>query len=89
MVRRYDSPDQQAAPERDALGQERASVIQASTAKLPPDLRDAVVLRDVRELSNDEAARALKISVSTFKTRLHRGRLALREMLAPYLGEQR
>lgn len=88
MVRLHDSPDKQETPDRAALGQELASVIQASINRLQPDLRIAVILRDVQELSNEEAAAALEISVSAFKTRLHRGRLALREMLAPYLAER-
>jgi RNA polymerase sigma-70 factor (ECF subfamily) len=85
LVRSHDSADTRETPDQAALGHELASVIQASITKLPPDLRAAVVLRDVQGLSNEEAAGALDISVSAFKTRLHRGRVALRGMLAPYL----
>ena len=85
LVRSHDSADTRETPDQAALGNELASMIQASITKLPPDLRAAVVLRDVQGLSNEGAAGALDISVSAFKTRLHRGRVALRDMLAPYL----
>lgn len=86
MVRSHDAPDRGETPDQAALSRELADLIQSSIVRLPPDLRAAVVLRDVQGLSNEEAAGALEISVSALKTRLHRGRVALREMLAPYLG---
>ena len=48
---------------------------------LPWELRAAVVLRDVEGLSNEEAAAVLEVSVAALKSRLHRGRLALRDAL--------
>jgi len=89
LVRIHDSPDRGETPDQAALSRELAGVIQASIARLSPDLRAAVVLRDVQGLSNEESASALDISVSALKTRLHRGRVALREMLAPYLSGSR
>lgn len=50
-------------------------------AALPPTYRVAVVLRDVEGLSNEEAAELLGIEVRNFKSRLHRGRMALRRLL--------
>ena len=52
---------------------------------LPEDFRAAVVLRDVEGLTNAEAADALDITVSSFKSRLHRGRVLLRKHLEEYL----
>ena len=86
MVRSHDQPDRSETPDQAALSSELADVIQASISTLPPDLRAAVVLRDVQGLSNDEAAAALGISVSALKTRLHRGRVVLRGLLGPYLS---
>ncbi len=43
-----------------------------------------LVLRDVEELSNDEAAEILGESIATIKSRLHRARMALREQLTRY-----
>jgi RNA polymerase sigma-70 factor (ECF subfamily) len=86
LVASHDSPDPGATPDQAALSGELADVIQRAIGTLPPELRAAVVLRDVQGLSNEEAANALEISVSALKTRLHRGRVALRAQLAPYLA---
>ena len=45
-----------------------------------------MVLRDIQELDNTEAAEVLDLSVSAFKARLHRGRVLLRKQLERYLG---
>ena len=42
-------------------------------------------MRDIEELSTEEAAKQLEITAGAVKTRLHRVRLALREMLDPYM----
>ena len=52
---------------------------------LPEIYRSVVLLRDVEELSTEETAEILDISTDTVKTRLHRGRLALRKHLDEYL----
>ncbi len=54
---------------------------------LAPNLKTAVVLRDVEGMSNEEAADILKISVSSLKARLHRGRVMLRKYLQDYLRQ--
>jgi len=51
--------------------------------RLPRSYREVVLLRDIEELSTDEAARLLEISPNAVKIRLHRARQALRTMLAP------
>jgi RNA polymerase sigma-70 factor (ECF subfamily) len=48
---------------------------------LPVEYRTAVVLRDVEGLSNEEVARVLEISLAAAKSRIHRGRMQLREEL--------
>ncbi len=63
----------------------RARVI-AGLNELPLDYREAVVLRDIAGLSNDEVAAALGLSVPAAKSRIHRGRLQLRELLEPLRG---
>ena len=52
---------------------------------LPPDLKAAVVLRDVEGLSNSEAAEVLGVRVPALKSRLHRGRVLLRKHLEEFL----
>ncbi len=78
------TPDPTIGPEGQAVNAELRNEIARAIAELPPDLRAAVVLRDVEELSNTEAADALNISVASLKARLHRGRVALRTRLAAY-----
>ena len=55
--------------------------VQAAVRSLPPDYRAAVVLCDVVGLSYDEIAQALEVPVGTVRSRIHRGRLQLREKL--------
>ena len=57
------------------------SELQRLLDRLPQEQRVAVVLRDVEGLSNEEAAGLLGIGVRNFKSRLHRGRMSLREGL--------
>ena len=52
---------------------------------LAPINREVVLLRDVEELSVEETATALAISVASVKTRLHRARIMLQKELAPQL----
>ena len=47
------------------------------------------MLRDLEQLSTEEAATALGLNEATLKTRLLRGRLMLREALAPHFGRRR
>lgn len=62
----------------------REGVVRA-LADLPFEYREAVVLRDVAGLSNAEVADALGIGLAAAKSRIHRGRLQLRDLLAPLL----
>ena len=62
----------------------KAQVMQALAA-LPVDYREAVVLRDLAELTNEEVADALGLSLPATKSRIHRGRLQLRALLEPWV----
>lgn len=55
--------------------------IQAALLKLPYEFREAVVLCDVVGLSYDEIAAAVDIPVGTVRSRIHRGRKMLKELL--------
>ncbi len=55
--------------------------IQAALDALPPDFRAAVVLCDIEGLSYEEIAATLGIKLGTVRSRIHRGRSALREAL--------
>ena len=80
-----DVPDWDAGPERLAVTSELGEKLQEGIAQLQPELRSAVVLRDVEGLSTSEAAEVLDVTVSSLKSRLHRGRVLLREYLSDFV----
>ena len=55
-------------------------------AELPPAYRAVVLLRDLEELSTEETAQILDLSIDVVKTRLHRGRAAMRQKLDCYIN---
>jgi RNA polymerase sigma-70 factor, ECF subfamily len=55
--------------------------------KVPEPYRTTLILRDIEEMSYEEIAEVLEISLGTVKSRLTRGRDALRQRLAPYVRE--
>ena len=80
-------PDWRNDPEKAAIDGELGDVLQSGLTRLSPELRAAIVLRDVQGLTNEEAAEALGITVPALKSRLHRGRVCLRKYLEPYLAK--
>lgn len=62
---------------------EMRSLIESGVMKLPAKYRVVVMLRDIEQLSVEETAAALGLGIPAFKARLLRGRLMLRETLAP------
>ena len=60
----------------------RIRAVRAALARLPPDQRAAVALRDLEGYSSADAAAILGIAEPALKTRLHRGRMRLRVLLA-------
>lgn len=68
---------------------ESRAIVERALLQLPPKYRVPVMLRDVEQLSGEEAAAVLGVAVPTMKTRLMRGRLMLRERLAPYFAQKR
>ena len=73
------------SPDKEAINAELREHLDEAIASLDPDLRAALVLRDVESLSNTEAADILGISVAALKSRLHRARVLVREHLAGYV----
>ena len=78
--------DWSATPERELLSGEAREILEEGLALLPDHYRAILVLRDVEELSNEEVAEVLGESVASVKSRLHRARMALREVLTRRLG---
>ena len=81
--------DLDATPYDRLAAREMQTVIRAALASVPAQFRSAVILRDLEGLSYEEVAEVLEISVGTVKSRILRGRRALREILAPALEPQR
>lgn len=70
-----------ALPEDEVLSLELHSTIQEKILRLPDKYRTVIVLKYIDELSLIEISEILNIPVGTVKTRIHRGREALRKQL--------
>ena len=77
--------EQQPSPHMEPTGQvesrERREVLQQGLDKLSPDLREAVILRDLHDLDYEEIAQVLSVPQGTVKSRINRGRLELGRVL--------
>jgi RNA polymerase sigma-70 factor (ECF subfamily) len=62
-------------------GREAGEALQAALAKLSPELRETVILRDLEELEYREVAEILNVPEGTVKSRLNRGRAELARIL--------
>lgn len=67
--------------------EELRRLVEKEVMKLPVKYRVALMLRDLEELSTEEAAVALSLSVPGLKARVLRGRLMLRESMAQYFSK--
>jgi len=75
------APDPPAAAE----AAERERIVQEAITALDEEHRAVVVLKDIEGFEYDRIAEILSVPVGTVKSRLHRGRLRLRELLENYL----
>ena len=75
-------------PETLAISNEGQDYLDQAIQSLPETLRSVFVLRDIEELSTAQTAEILGIGENLVKVRLHRARLALRELLAVYFVER-
>jgi RNA polymerase sigma-70 factor, ECF subfamily len=71
-------------PEQNYSQSELAEILRKTIAGLPPGFRTVFTLRDIENLSTEETAEALGLSVPAVKSRLLRARLQLRERLSRY-----
>jgi len=60
--------------------------VQRCLVRLSPELREAVILRDLQDMSYNEIAAILHLPEGTVKSRINRGRLELARLLRPTLG---
>jgi RNA polymerase sigma-70 factor (ECF subfamily) len=68
-------------PDAALAGQEASQILKATLQKLSPDLREAVILRDLQEMEYREIADVLQIPEGTVKSRINRGRAELARLL--------
>ncbi|HEX4232081.1 MAG TPA: RNA polymerase sigma factor [Bryobacteraceae bacterium] len=68
-------------PEQKYSREEMASILDQAVQSLKPAYRTVFILRDIEEMSIEETAEALSLSISAVKSRLLRARLQLREKL--------
>jgi len=68
-------------PDHVVAGLEASEILQATLQRLSPDLREAVILRDLQEMEYREIAAVLEIPEGTVKSRINRGRAELARLL--------
>lgn len=83
--RKIEIADWSALPEDQAMQSQLREALHQAIAELPEIYKVVVLLRDVEGLSTEDAAEVLDITEDTVKTRLHRGRLALRKDMDRFL----
>jgi RNA polymerase sigma-70 factor (ECF subfamily) len=75
------TPDPGRSPFEQTLNSENRTLIEQALTRINPVFRTAVVLRDIQNLSYEEIAEILQVSLGTVKSRIVRGREALRREL--------
>src|ERR1700719_1818288 len=73
--------DQSAPPDARVRSREVGETVHAALAKLSPELREAVILRDLQDFDYREIATTLKVPEGTVKSRINRGRAELARLL--------
>lgn len=65
---------------------ETSGMVRKAIEELPETYRMVVLLRDIEGLSTEETAKIVNTTPNAVKIRLHRGRMALRTLIAPHLA---
>ena len=78
-------PDSSPDPEASYLRRERAQILSETLGNLRPGMRKAIELRELAELSTEETAQRMGVSVAAVKGRLFHARKKLREKLSRYM----
>lgn len=79
--------DESQSPFEDLAHEEVRARVEQELRNVPEPYRTAVVLRDIEDLSYEEIAEVLQVSLGTVKSRLTRGRNALKQRLESYVRE--
>jgi RNA polymerase sigma-70 factor, ECF subfamily len=73
-------------PEKELEKAELREEMEAAIQEMPEKLQVVFIMRELEELSTEQTAKALDLTIETVKTRLHRARLWLRERLSGYFA---
>jgi RNA polymerase sigma-70 factor (ECF subfamily) len=74
--------DQGPSPQARVASKETQKLVQQALEKVSPDLREAVILRDLQDMDYKEIAVTLKVPEGTVKSRINRGRAELARLLS-------
>jgi RNA polymerase sigma-70 factor (ECF subfamily) len=79
--------DPRSTPLDQVVGRQLASLVQNALARVSPELREAVILRDLQDMDYKEIAEVLSIPQGTVKSRISRGRAELARLLERTKGQ--
>jgi len=74
-------PDQGPTPDAGVQSRETSEAVHQALQKLSPELREAVILRDLQDMDYREIATVLRVPEGTVKSRINRGRAELARLL--------
>ncbi|HWX55099.1 MAG TPA: sigma-70 family RNA polymerase sigma factor [Verrucomicrobiae bacterium] len=74
--------DRKPSPDDHLASKETQKMVQGALARLSPDLREAVILRDIQDMDYREIATTLRVPEGTVKSRINRGRMELARLLS-------
>lgn len=82
----HDPADWSNMADEEMLRSELRARLVVAVGDLPAIYREPVILRDLKGMSTEEASSTLRVKDQTLKSRLHRGRLLLREKMSDFAG---
>jgi len=80
-------PDRGPSPADRLASQETQKMVQLALTRLSPDLREAVILRDLQDMDYKDIASVLRVPEGTVKSRINRGRTELARLLSRNKGQ--
>jgi RNA polymerase sigma-70 factor (ECF subfamily) len=80
----HPTPEWEGSAETLIARSQTRSIVRQAIDRLPESYRAVLLLRDIEELSTEEAAKSLGVTENAVKVRLHRARQALRGLLEPH-----
>lgn len=85
---RQPEPTTTETPESELAARELAEAVQAAVQALPPELREAVTLREIEGLSYEDIAAVMNCPIGTVRSRIFRAREAISARIRPLLEHQ-